>query len=104
MKKKRTMMHSLVCFLFLFVFVSGNIYGQNGKVNLNYKDASFVEVINDFHEQTGVKFMYNLEKVKDKKCKDLIMKDMPVKDAIRVVLKYFGLTYSMIEGDRKSVV
>ena len=98
MKKKRTMMYSLVCFLFLFVFVSGNIYGQNGKVNLNYKDASFVEVINDFHEQTGVKFMYNLEKVKDKKCKDLIMKDMPVKDAIRVVLKYFGLTYSMIEG------
>ena len=98
MKKKRTMMYSLVCFLFLFVFVSGNIYGQNGKVNLNYKDASFVEVINDFHEQTGVKFMYNLEKVKDKKCKDLIMKDMPVKDAIGVVLKYFGLTYSMIEG------
>ena len=41
MKKKRTMMYSLVCFLFLFVFVSGNIYGQNGKVNLNYKDASF---------------------------------------------------------------
>lgn len=65
---------------------------------MNYKDASFVEVINAFKHQTGMKFLYNLEKVKSKRCKDLVLKDVPVNDAIGIILKHFGFTYSMVEG------
>ena len=33
-------------------------YAQEKTVSLRFKDASFVEVINKFREQTGTKFMY----------------------------------------------
>lgn len=39
-----------------------------------------------------------MEKVKDKRCKDLVLKNVPVNKAIETVLKHFGLTYSMVEG------
>ena len=63
MKKKKRTAYTFVSFLFLSVSLlcSSTIYAQNSTVNLNYKDASFVEVINEFRKQTGVKFMYNLE-------------------------------------------
>ena len=73
-------------------------YAQQKTVSLRFKDAPFVEVINKFREQTGVKFMYNLEKVKEKRCQNLTVDNMPVKQAIDVVLKHFGLNYSMVEG------
>ena len=73
-------------------------YAQEKTVSLRFKDASFVEVINKFREQTGTKFMYNLEKVKDKRCKNLTVENMPVQRAIGVVLKHFGLSYSVVEG------
>lgn len=73
-------------------------YAQQKTVNLRFKDAPFVEVIKQFREQTGVKFMYNLEKVKDKRCKNLSVENMPVNKAIDLVLKHFGLSYSMVEG------
>ena len=100
MKKKKRTACIFVSFLFLSVSLlcSKITYAQDTTVNLNYKDAPFVEVINEFRKQTGVKFMYNLEKVKDKRCKDLVIKNTPVKQAIDIVLKHFGLAYSMVEG------
>ncbi|WP_065218804.1 MULTISPECIES: SusC/RagA family TonB-linked outer membrane protein [Butyricimonas] len=100
MKKKNRTAYIFVSFLFLSVALlcGRQTYAQDKTVNLNYKDASFVEVINEFRKQTGVKFMYNLEKVKDKRCKDLVVKNAPVKEAIDIVLTHFGLTYSMVEG------
>ena len=100
MKKKKRTAYIFVSFLFLAVSLlcSSTIYAQNSTVNLNYKDASFVEVINEFRKQTGVKFMYNLEKVKNKRCKDLIVKNVPTQQAIDIVLKHFNLAYSMVEG------
>lgn len=100
MKKKRRTMRIFVSFLFLTVSLlyGHTVYAQDKTVNLNYKDASFVEVINEFRKQTGVKFMYNLEKVKAKRCKDLVVKNTPVQQAINIVLKHFNLTYSMVEG------
>ena len=46
MKKKKRTAHIFVSFLFLSVSLlcSSTIYAQNSTVNLNYKDASFVEV------------------------------------------------------------
>ena len=100
MKKKKRTAYIFVSFLFLSVSLlcSSTIYAQNSTVNLNYKDASFVEVINEFRKQTGVKFMYNLEKVKNKRCKDLVVKNVPTQQAIDIVLKHFNLAYSMVEG------
>ena len=73
MKKKKRTAYTFVSFLFLSVSLlcSSTIYAQNSTVNLNYKDASFVEVINEFRKQTGVKFMYNLEKVKNKRFRQI---------------------------------
>lgn len=100
MKKKNRTAYIFVSFLFLSVSLlcGKQSYAQEKTVNMNYKDASFVEVINEFRKQTGVKFMYNLEKVKDKRSKDLVIKNAPAKEAIDIVLKHFGLTYSMVEG------
>ena len=100
MKKKGRIMHLLASFLFLSILLLGSLSSdaQNKVVNMNYKDASFVEVINAFRQQTGVKFLYNLEKVKNKRCKDLILKNVPVDKAIGIVLEHFGFTYSMVEG------
>lgn len=100
MKKKRKTTCIFVSFLFLTVsLLCGKaLHAQDKTVNLDYKDASFVEVINEFRKQTGVKFMYNLEKVKYKRCKNLVVKNTPVQQAIGIVLKYFNLDYSMVEG------
>lgn len=100
MKKRGRTAHILASFLFLFTLLLGSLQtkAQSKVVNMNYKDASFVEVINAFRQQTGVKFLYNLEKVKDKRCKDLVLKDVPVEKAIGIVLEHFGFTYSMVEG------
>ena len=100
MKKKGRIVHLLASFLFLSILLLSSLSSdaQNKVVNMNYKDASFVEVINAFRQQTGVKFLYNLEKVKDKRCKDLILKNVPVDKAIGIVLEHFGFTYSMVEG------
>ena len=100
MKKKGRIMQVLASFLFLFVLLTchTNLKAQGKAVNMNYKEVSFVEAINSFRQQTGVKFLYNLEKVKDKRCKDLVLKNVPVNEAIETVLKHFGLTYSMVEG------
>ena len=91
-------MQVLASFLFLFVLLTchTNLKAQGKAVNMNYKEVSFVEAINSFRQQTGVKFLYNLEKVKDKRCKDLVLKNVPVNEAIETVLKHFGLTYSMV--------
>lgn len=100
MKKNRRTTFIFVSFLFLpFLLLCGNVaHAQNKTVNLDYKDASFVEVINEFRKQTGVKFMYNLEKVKNKRSKNLVVKNTPVQQAIDIVLKHFDLGYSMVEG------
>ena len=80
MKEKKKTVWIFISFLFSTVLLlcNYNTNAQNTTVNLNYKEASFVEVINEFRKQTGVKFMYNLEKVKDKKCQILVVKNMPV--------------------------
>ena len=103
MKKKKRTAHIFVSFLFLSVSLLCNstIHAQNSTVNLNYKDASFVEVINEFRKQTGVKFMYNLEKVKDKRCKDLTVKNIPTKRAIDIVLKELSWSKSNRKNHRQ---
>ena len=100
MKEKKKTVWIFISFLFSTVLLlcNYNTNAQNTTVNLNYKEASFVEVINEFRKQTGVKFMYNLEKVKDKKCQNLVVKNMPVSKAVDIVLSHFNLTYSMVEG------
>lgn len=99
MKKRGRVTGMLVSgFLFLFIlFQSNSLYAQQ-TVSMEYWDASFLEVINAFQKQTGVKFLYNLEKVKDKKCKELGLHEVPVNEAIQIVLGAFGFTYSMVEG------
>ena len=65
MKKKGRIMQVLASFLFLFVLLTchTNLKAQGKAVNMNYKEVSFVEAINSFRQQTGVKFLYNLEMV-----------------------------------------
>ena len=84
MKKKGRIMQVLASFLFLFVLLTchTNLKAQGKAVNMNYKEVSFVEAINSFRQQTGVKFLYNLEKVKDKRCKDLVLKNVPVNTSV----------------------
>ena len=100
MEKKGRIAKVFASFLFLFVllFCHDNLKAQSKVVNMEYKDASFVEVINAFRQQTGVKFLYNLEKVKNKRCKNLVLKNVPTNEAIGIVLKHFGLEYSIVEG------
>lgn len=98
--KKRTVF-IFVGFLFLTVslWCSRPAHAQQtATVNMNYKDASFTEVIDEFRRQTGVKFMYNLEKMKDKRCRDLVVRNLPAEQAVKTVLQHFNVDYSMVEG------
>lgn len=98
--KKRTVF-IFVGFLFLTVslWCSRPAHAQQAAtVNMNYKDASFTEVIDEFRRQTGVKFMYNLEKMKDKRCRDLVVRNLPAEQAVKTVLQHFNVDYSMVEG------
>lgn len=99
MKKRGRTTRILFGFLFSFLLVQPEItFAQNKLVTLDYKDASFLEVISAFQKQTGVKFLYNIEKVKNKRCDDLRLHNVPVDQAIQIVLGAFGFTYSMVEG------
>lgn len=75
-----------------------DLYGQVGSVTLNYKNASFMEVIHAMKEQTGIKFLYNIDKVENRYCESLSLNKVPTAQAIPIVLSAFDLTYSEIEG------
>lgn len=100
MKKKGRTVQVLASFLFLFTLLlcHGHLKAQSKMVNMEFKDASFIEVINAFRQQTGMKFLYNLEKVKNKRCTNLIIRNKPAMEAIDIALKHFKCTYSIVEG------
>lgn len=97
MKKSRLITRLLACLL-LFIVSGHGARAQAATVTMRFADASFVEVINEFRRQSGVRFMYNLETVKNKKANNLVVENVPVERAIGIVLGHFGLTYSSVEG------
>lgn len=99
MEKRGRTIRILVGFLFLFgLLYARDSYGQQEWVTMKYKDALFAEVISDFQKQTGMKFLYNTEKVKNRRCKEIDLKNVSAEAALSIVLRAFGFTYSFVEG------
>lgn len=98
LKKMLTVM-KLSVFLILLgtltTFARG--YAQDKNVNINFTKASFTDVINEIRHQTGLRFLYNLEKVGHKEVDNLKLQNVPAVKAVKTVLEMFGLTYSVIE-------
>lgn len=80
------------------VTVFGNVYAQPKNVTIHYTTVSFTEVIRQLREQTGLKFLYNLEKVGNKTVSGLELQNISADEAVKIVLDRFGLSYSLIEG------
>ncbi len=98
LKKMLTVMKLSVLLILLgtlTTFARG--YAQDKNVNINFTKASFTDVINEIRQQTGLKFLYNLEKVSHKEVDNLKLENVSVEEAVKTVLDLFGFTYSVIE-------
>lgn len=97
-KMLRIMKLSVLLMLCGAMVTFGRVHAQHKNVTVHYNTVSFTEVINEIRQQTGLKFLYNLEKVGDKKIEELKLENVEADEAVRMVLEKFGFSYSLIEG------
>ena len=86
----------LLAFLF---FQLPSLHAQNVRlVNMDLSNTTFPEAVEAFQKETGIKFLYNLENVKNLRCKDLRLINMSSDRAVSVIMNAFNLKSSIVEG------
>ena len=73
--------------LVLSVGVSASSLSQNQKVNLNLKDAQILDVFKEIKEQTGLRFIYNNDKLESLDKVDINASNETVKEVLDEVFK-----------------
>ncbi|WP_270089103.1 SusC/RagA family TonB-linked outer membrane protein [Sphingobacterium sp. SYP-B4668] len=83
-------------FMFIGIFgVSASVYSQDAKVALDIKDRPLSELIETIKKQTSYSFLFDSEEVNVNQRVSLSSKAISVKEALRVVLKQYGLESRM---------
>ncbi|WP_158571903.1 MULTISPECIES: SusC/RagA family TonB-linked outer membrane protein [Butyricimonas] len=87
-----------LCLFFMFVLhfgVSATGYAQQ-KVSLSMEDVTLEQVLKELKRQTGLRFFYSVEKVRNEQKKVVNIKNDVLEDALKNVLKGTGLTFSIM--------
>ncbi|GGJ63987.1 SusC/RagA family TonB-linked outer membrane protein [Butyricimonas paravirosa] len=75
--------------------VSATGYAQQ-KVSLSMEDVTLEQVLKELKRQTGLRFFYSVEKVRNEQKKVVNIKNDVLEDALKNVLKGTGLTFSIM--------
>jgi len=73
--------------LALTLSASASIYSQNQRVNLNFQGVSVLEVFNEIKAQTGLRFIYNEDKIEELGSINFDATDMRVDEALEEIFK-----------------
>lgn len=87
-----------LCLFFMFVLhlgVSASGYAQQ-KVSLSMEDVTLEQVLKELKRQTGLRFFYSVEKVRNEQKKVVNIKNDVLEDALRNVLSGTGLTFTIM--------
>lgn len=82
-----TMKMFLFFTLALTLSASASIYSQNQRVSLEFSGASVLDIFNEIKEQTGLRFIYNEEKVEELDAINFDVLDMRVDEALEEIFK-----------------
>ncbi|MDE5422139.1 SusC/RagA family TonB-linked outer membrane protein [Ancylomarina sp. DW003] len=82
-----TMKMFLFFTLTLTLSASASIYSQNQRVSLEFSGASVLDIFNEIKEQTGLRFIYNEEKVEELDAINFDISDMRVDEALEEIFK-----------------
>lgn len=87
-----------LCLFFMFVlhfgvFATG--YAQQ-KVSLSMEDVTLEQVLKELKRQTGLRFFYSVEKVRNEQKKVVNIKNDVLEDALKDVLSGTGLTFTIM--------
>ncbi len=91
MKKKSKLL--LFFMLLLGVILANPVFAQEKKVTMKYEKISLEDVIWNLKKQTGLKFVYSTDDVKDIIVEKLDVKDASVEEVLNVCLANTKLTF-----------
>ncbi len=98
-RKTCLIMKTYVIFtLFFTLFISNAVFGQVKTVTLNVKSESVSDVLIRIKDVTGEQIIFNENQLEKVICRNISLKDVPVKDAIDAVLKGKGFNCEVIDG------
>lgn len=86
-----------LCFIFLFIFnfsVSATIHAQVKRITLNMENAELRSVFKKLKQQTGVRFFFNGERLKQAGVKKINIQDAELENALDEILEGTDLTWS----------
>ena len=87
-----------LCLFFMFVLhlgVSASGCAQQ-KVSLSMEDVTLEQVLKELKRQTGLRFFYSVEKVRNEQKKVVNIKNDVLEDALKNVLRGTGLTFTIM--------
>ena len=87
-----------LCLFFMFVLhfgVSATGYAQQ-KVSLSMEDVTLEQVLKELKRQTGLRFFYSVEKVRNEQKKVVNIKNDVLESALRNILSGTGLTFTIM--------
>lgn len=90
-----------LCVFLLFILnFSGIANGraQMKKVSLNLEKVELREVFKELKQQTGLRFFYNEEKLKQAGVRNIDIRDLELDRALEEILEGTQLTYSLLKG------
>lgn len=95
---KKCLLVMKLCMLLMVVLhfgVSASGYAQQ-RVSLSMQNVTLEQVIKELKRQTGLRFFYSVEKVRNEQKKVVEIKDDVLDDALREVLRGTGLTFTIM--------
>src|ERR1700744_5869741 len=87
----RVMKLTALLLVFVCMHVSAHSYSQT--VSFSGKNVPLQTVFASFEKQTGLSFFFNYALIKDIKPVTMDVREMPLDDALNIILKEQGLSY-----------
>lgn len=85
---------SILVFTFLFM-MSQNVWAQSQKITLNMKNAKRTAILNEMKKQVEMEFFYNVKELNKYEPISIYVKDQPIVEVIKLILKGTNLKYSI---------
>lgn len=104
--RKRGHSFCKVCLWVYLLFGATSLYAQDvasKKVTLDLKDSPIINVLLEIQKQTGVNFAYEKSQLEKFKLVTVSVKQIPVEEVLKTILKDSGFTYK-ITGNNIAIV
>lgn len=98
----RKIIHSVMKTVFIFLLlltlqVNASVYSQEVKLNLNLKNGTFKEIIDEICRLSEFSFVYSDWDLPQTRVKNLKFRDASIEEVLRTLLAGTGLSYEMTE-------